>query len=144
MFIYLAVAIDKNRPIKSKREKLLAEIFKRWPSGDASLVVFSPADAFTTLRSRITESEAVRIEQVNERALEVADIMVILYQPGIESWGVPIELDQFHRWDRPAFLFLDDTGPLYQSLSLYLRIRIPQKRVLYSTDELVQTLSEYV
>ena len=143
MFIYLAVAIDKNLPTTANREELISAISKGWPKG-ASLVIYSPADAFTALQARVTESEAVRIEQVNERALEVADSMVILYQPGVESWGVPIELDQFRRWDRPAFLLLDTHGHVYQALPLYLRIRIPQKRVLYSTDDLVQTLSEYV
>lgn len=144
MLIYLAQAIDKNPTDGlTRRSRIIREIAEEWPRGDASsLIFFSPADAFRS-KGEVTNHEAQQIEKINSLALLSSDVMVILYTPGVESWGVPMELAAFRAAGRPAFLLANITDGYY-GLPLYIRTRIPEDRVLTSAEILSHKLAEFI
>jgi hypothetical protein len=144
MLIYLAQAIDKSPQFAEdeRHNELYHQMLKDWPGG-ASLVIFRPAGAFRAIPGRVTQDEGRRVEEINTKALKEADAMVILYEPGVESWGVPMELLAFRNTGRPAFLLIEGHGTRYEDLPIYLRNRIPERLVQYSVESLVQELSEF-
>lgn len=109
MFIYLASAIDRN---KKDDTKAVEDAIK--DSGQ-QIVLFRPAKAFLVVD--IGESEKNLIS-VNEHALFISDVVIAVYSPGVESWGMPYELFYAQMHNIPVYLVSDET---YNLFPIYLR-----------------------
>jgi hypothetical protein len=145
MLVYIAHAIDRSPETSALVDSLLMDLPKIWPTGDAaSLVLYRPSKSFTVIKGRdVSNDDAMAIERINRQALKVSSALVIVYERGKESWGMPIELEQFRRDGGPAFLLING-GTRYEDLPLYLRARVPITKTFYDVESLVNELAEYI
>lgn len=100
MKIYLATAIDQDRPSDLLRnqlgERLRTHPGTRW--------VFDPSSAFRVGKSARVDSS---IREINRAALAEADVLVAYLPAGTVSVGVPMEIDRHLMEGKPAIVISD-------------------------------------
>lgn len=113
MLAYLAVAIDKNSA-KDEIPEVLDSIRKLM---EGELIIYSPSKAFTVIGHGSGEKALISI---NKYALSQADVVIAFYTPGVESWGMPIELAYAQEHNKPIYLL--QSGQIdYDSFPIYLK-----------------------
>lgn len=91
--VYLAGPID--RAPKRFDLELIKELQAAWDGHlKAPLVVYSPRRAFEVSDGKLREREAMALVNINSAALHRADILLVRYMPGVETWGTPQEVAQ--------------------------------------------------
>lgn len=95
--VYLATPIDQAAGALSATR---VEAVRRLQ--DAGLVVYDPAAAWTGDPSGWSTSASLAIGRVNEYALEEADGLLAILPDGVASIGVPMEIEQVARRDKPV------------------------------------------
>ena len=133
--LYLARPIDRSRPQSSEIE----QDFKSGMTEAGFLgFIFSPASG-VTLSGTLSQADVQKLVKVNRSCLENSDALVVIYQPGYESWGVPQEL--LFAWSAlvPIFCLLPD-GVTYDGMPVYFRAWCQQDHCVYSYSELVAAL----
>jgi len=138
MRIYLAQAIDRNSKTQGL-DSLSSGIAKDWPDGSIPLLMFKPAEAFV-IKNGTDREENKTLLLINETALHNCDILLVLYQPTVESWGVPQEALLADRWDIPVFVL---SSVKYRDLPNYLKARTKEERVKDSIKAIVEEILEY-
>lgn len=91
--IYLARPIDREEDPKSLYGATLDALRDalREVNRFSPVSIFCPGLAFS-LTGPMDQDGARNLVSINSRALEVADVMVLVYVPGVESWGCPQEV----------------------------------------------------
>jgi hypothetical protein len=131
MFIYLASAIDRNDHSKHNfvYNKLLENL--------TNTIIFDPATAFGV--TGMTVSEVVLVE-INAWALIRSDAVVAIYQKGVESWGLPIEISKAAERHIPIYLLYDVMDGNYDTFPIYLRHLVPIGRCFSDIASLTASL----
>ncbi len=89
-------------------------------------VLYLPRTAFS-VAERISCRTASRIARINMLALENCNAVVMRYCPGVESWGVPMELSAATKMNIPVFVYIG-SGIEVSRLPIYLRAMVPDER----------------
>jgi hypothetical protein len=145
MNLYVAYAIDSSsEKTRSAAESLVADLLREMPSWEGlNLAVYLPGKAFSV---KLGEPPAGLqrvgdwIVQVNQTALERADALLVLYSPGVESWGTPQEMLLAMQQDKPIFVFLLEKPNI---LPIYLLTRVKPSNVFTKLADLQRMLLEY-
>ena len=118
MLVYLSTAVDK-----ANGEFLAAEeILSKAKIGSLDAVFFLPYRAFQPSSKAIDPATAQAIKQANDRVLETADVIVIVYSKGVETWGCPWEIIKARDLSKRIYLLTQSTDfPLPVYLTLHLR-----------------------
>ena len=139
MLIYLAVAIDKNPAVKTlPTGDHLVESGKKLGS---KLVIYMPSRAFG-----ITEPDesGKALIAINKYALSRADAVVAFYSPGVESWGLPMELAYANEHNIPIYLVSNQSmeGAKYEQFPIYLKDLLPVEACfdIAEMDKMVNTM----
>lgn len=98
MIIYLAGAIDraKDNPAEWTNE-LTKELFvaHKAMTLPEPLIVYSPYMAFPSNlgpgMGSLDEKHARHLMYMNMTVVESSDLVILHYQPGVETWGTPME-----------------------------------------------------
>ncbi len=106
MNIYLALACDKVDDSKHM-SKIVRGILKE--HGDLQhATIFSPAEAFTVYKAGEGERFTSFLFDINMKALSLADVLLVFYQSGTETWGVPMEVLTAHIQGKLIFVLTHD------------------------------------
>lgn len=93
MLIYLCGAIDQAKGLQEEwklaLQTELGNLFREEPP-----VLFDPFAAWRLTGRPVSRADAVRVIGTDLAVATSADWLVLYYQPGVESWGVPQELLQ--------------------------------------------------
>jgi nucleoside 2-deoxyribosyltransferase len=112
--IYLAGAIDraKEDPLKWTEEvsEALLSAWKGVYTTDKTfkLIIFSPAKAFQ-VQGSVDTKNAKKLVEINMAALDRADVVVMRYAPGVETWGTPMEALWANHKRIPVFVWATET-----------------------------------
>jgi hypothetical protein len=117
MLIYLAVAIDKNTAKPLPVGKLIID---RSIQIGGKIMIYLPAQAFSISKTDDSEKKLISI---NKYALSSADAVVVSYSPGVESWGLPMEMLYAKEHNIPIYLVSDQSieEARYDNFPIYLR-----------------------
>jgi hypothetical protein len=139
MIVYVAAAIDRKGASESPYwfvRKTLAD-----DTNYRDMLMFMPGDAFAVSRGGYpTDTDVEYLVTINEIALHGSDGMLVCYQPGIESWGVPQELLLASRWEKPIWVW---SSVAYEHLPLYLRHRVPKGKVFGTLVAALDSINGY-
>jgi len=127
--IYFAHAIDRNTNTAQHVAQAIEKMREKYYGG-----IYIPSAAFNVLPSYMEEIDIQGVVSINLSALKKCGVMVIDYRPGIESWGVPQEMNYAARAKIPMIMKVPVDTDYYQ-LSVYLRALIPFKMVVESWSE---------
>lgn len=123
--IYLSGPIDLGSDINWK--ELLVNKLK---TAQVNVSTFDPASAF-----KITDAMdihgSVYIEDVNNKALDLADLMICSLPSGVQTIGTIIELDRCIQTNKEVWIITD----ININKSVYLRNRINPKNVIALKDK---------
>ena len=95
--IYLAGAIDRVKESPAAWVKAVkVELFHIWgcrPGFTDPLIIYSPYMAFQGgVGGNFNQGHAMCLYRINMNAVEFADLLMVHYQPGVETWGTPMEV----------------------------------------------------
>lgn len=128
MLVYLAIPIDKSKTDPKSEAKELADDLCGLRSG---LVVFSPSNAWTVISNIPTSSAGVLI-RTNQLVLSFCDLLLLVYKPGYETWGCPMELYYAHELRKRVIVY-EESG-CSECLPLYIRGLMTTGRVSYARN----------
>lgn len=109
MLVFLSGPMDRA---KGKYEWVdeLEDAYVNHPVTEGGVQFFSPQRAF--MRFGIVPGEfAMRIREINEAAVRACSAFVLRYEPGVETWGCPMELMLAHQLDKPILVWLPFFAP---------------------------------
>lgn len=115
MIIYLAGAIDraKDNPAEWTNE-LTKELFvaRNTMTLPEPLIIYSPYLAFPSNlgpgMGPLDEKHARRLMYINMVAVENSDLVMLYYQPGVETWGTPMEAFRALESEIPILIWADE------------------------------------
>lgn len=127
MLIYLACPVDMDQEGKVRHQVIRNALLAARHS--TSMLIFDAMEAYHG--DVVTNQDAVNVVKINQEALFAADLVVIFRIPGVESWGVPIEL-QFAKEESKKIIVtcFDEVYLPYQSLPVYLRYNLDPKQYM--------------
>lgn len=135
--IYLAIPIDKHpdEPDRVREEYATAAqaIANHLDTLSIFSTIFLPGRAYV-ISGAPTDNRDVYVIGINDFALVEADFMVVAYRPGVESWGVPQEVDKAWRQEIPVILLLGENEPTLMArgdIPMYLRHKISAVATCY-------------
>lgn len=128
MFIYLAIAIDRN----TSKADALPGILSFLRTEKDGTVVYLPSKAFSVSGHGNSEKQLV---SVNKYALSKADALLVYYVPGVESWGVPIEMAYAKDHDIPIYLYSEESEG-YEGFPIYLKDLVDREHCYKSMEAL--------
>lgn len=103
MFIYLCMPIDKNADYEANTKEMVNLILRDLPE---NAVVYIPGFAFQG--KPLANPTMQSLIAVNYAAMDEADVILLAYKPGVESWGVPQELLYAYENDKLIFVIDQD------------------------------------
>lgn len=127
MLMYVAMPIDRSKKYETLY-KLLVEMADR---DLPEHVLYFPGRAFSGYP--ITQHNMDAMIKANYAVLDISDVVLVIYRPGVESWGVPQEVAYAHDNDKQLYLveLLQGTEPIdWYSLPLYLRAYVDKPYVM--------------
>lgn len=141
MRIYLAMAVDRNDDGRKEYEilaKKLADCL--CAAGVGSCSIFVPGVAYKG--HSVSRGDQQYIIDVNRLALQYADILVVIYNPGVESWGVPYEMALARDTEgMPIYIYSPEMA---ESLPTYLRAFAPDDHFLGSLNLLAEKIAKEI
>ena len=91
MIVYIGVAMDKNGNAVRQSVEVAASLRDSEAFSAVPLEIFCPALAhFNNFPGRRVHGKVVA--EMNRHALHQADVLVVIYHPGQETWGLPMEV----------------------------------------------------
>jgi hypothetical protein len=124
MNVYFSVPIDRNPGSDELADKF---------SFPDNTVVYNPRGAFST--NGTTDSNNVGfIVNINSKALLLSDVVVVMYLPGVESWGVPMELNMAHDHGIRTVVVYNSYGAEYAKLPIYLKSCVKVEDFVFIDD----------
>lgn len=125
--IYLAMAIDKSDPIK--QVKMIDEVRACAKKADIHLAAFLPALAYFLPDSEDRAAQAA-VREINECVLTRSACVLVLYEPGVETWGISQEVRLAEQNKVPVMLVSQDADvplPIYLNLCITRRFSSVQE-----------------
>lgn len=113
--IYLAGAIDRVEESPATWvEAVKVELFHIWRTRAPlePLAVYSPYMAFQEIQGILDQEHAIRLLRINMHAVIKADLLLVHYQPGVETWGTPMEVLRAHAHGISIMVWKSVTAPL--------------------------------
>lgn len=96
--VYLAGAIDRAKENPEIWVEAITEaLFRTWETRGPTepLMIYSPFKAFHQGSMGLLDKEhALHSFRINMAAVDEADLLLVHYQPGVETWGTPMEVMQ--------------------------------------------------
>jgi len=129
--IYFAGAIDR-----AKSKLVWGETIDKLRAAGLEHSLFVPSRAFDIAPSGAGSESIKALVDINRFALENCSLMLLNYQPGIESWGCPQEL--MFAWSAlvPVVVLVPDKTDI-NLLPLYLRAWVKPENFVSNTAEAV-------
>lgn len=135
MLVYCMGPVDRNPSAVDWIDDLWGEI--NGLDTPPGVVLFHPKSAFRLVDNGKVDV-AQDVERVNTYVLNHSDLVVFNYMPGVESWGVPYELELVAEDPEQSLVMV--IGPeAYKSLPLYLRLLLERVRNLVLCPSLQET-----
>jgi len=108
--IYLAGPIDRATtspiPWVEQLRKMLRDSWDQQAKGGVTpLLVYSPQAAFWGSSALADRVSAMQVMDVNQSALLRADLVMVKYEPGIETWGTAQEVLTASQVDIPILVW---------------------------------------
>lgn len=98
MLIYLSHPIDRaNRSVITTTNKTLLQIYNTFQNSEHHF--FKPGNAFH-LGNKATPDHT--IEQINQKAQEIAGAIIVIWPEKAKSWGVPVEVERAINNNQPV------------------------------------------
>jgi hypothetical protein len=112
--VYLAGAIDRAKVHPGQwTDEITRELLSAWEATNTDdpscLVVFAPSRAYK-VTGEIGKEGSRGIVIPNMAALENSDVVLCRYDPGVETWGTPMEV--MWAWHRKTPIFVWTTEKL--------------------------------
>ncbi len=98
MLVFLSGPMDRANGKYTWVDELEAAYYKD-PLVSGGVQFFSPQRAFMRFGT-VPKEFSMRIREINEAAVRACSAFVLRYEPGVETWGCPMELmlaDQLHK-----------------------------------------------
>jgi hypothetical protein len=139
MKIYLAMAIDRNEEGRKEYETLAEELANSlYTAGVGSCSIFVPGTAYKG--TPVSRRDQRYIIDINRLVLQYADILVVVYSPRVESWGVPYEMALARDTEGiPIYIYSPEVA---KSLPIYLRAFAPDDHFLGSLNSLAEKVAK--
>lgn len=116
--MYLAMAIDKAN--SNDRVEIVNQVYKEAKKYGIRTAIFLPSNAYLLPTADDVASQmAVRV--VNEQVLLASSHVLVIYEPGVETWGVSQEVRLADDHNIPVILIcgnVDAELPIYLNLSV--------------------------
>jgi hypothetical protein len=147
MRIYFAHPIDTARPEVGQDSKLVLDLLLDvlGSQGNASISVYVPSGAFKLSYpgpdTSLSMHDCNWLIELNETALHNADVMVLLYYKGTESWGLPQELLLAERWGKRVLLLIRSIDEEQPRLPVYLVGRVAKGDIYHDTMDLASRIA---
>src|SRR3990167_8161252 len=142
MLIYAASPIDKSPSLDDLWvSHLAAELHKQGTDIGRHAVIYDPSHTFSVIGYPLSQPVAHKLVSVNEAVLLICDVLVVRYLNGIESWGVPMELDLAHRHLKPILAVTASLEMKRVALnSIYFAARVPPANIHIDLESLASHL----
>jgi hypothetical protein len=140
MKVYIIEPIDRcGEAVKdqSNFKELMASKF----TAEAPVMAFFPALAYG-VRGKVNQEDITFLQDLNWHALTESDAVALIYKPGVESWGSPVELEQARAAGKRLFVLLPIDRPV-DLLPFYLRSALVDAVVVHGWPELLDALIAY-
>lgn len=108
--IYLAGAIDRAKENPEIWVEAITEaLFRAWETRGSTepLMIYSPFKAFHQSSMGLLDREhALHSFRINMAAVDEANLLLVHYQPGVETWGTPMEVYRARIGHIPVLVWL--------------------------------------
>ena len=134
--IYLAGPIDR-----ATSKLVWGEVIAGLRLAGLNQPLFVPFRAFDVLPAQARSKDVKALVDINRFALENCELMLLNYQPGIESWGCPQEL--MFAWSAlvPVVVLLPGETDI-NTLPIYLRAWVKEENFVSSIEDAVMRITE--
>jgi hypothetical protein len=134
--IYLAGPIDRAQ--SKSAEGVLIEQFRSCGMNNS---FFVPKRAFDVLSPHAKPADVKALVDINRFALENCELMLLNYQPGVESWGCPQEL--MFAWSAlvPVVVLVPDKTEVV-NLPIYLRAWVKEENFVSGVEDATMRITE--
>lgn len=119
--IYLATAIDRSDP--ARLAKIVETVQEEARCAGISSAIFLPSRAYLLADAGNLDSQKA-VRSVNEMVLVNSSCMLVVYDPGVETWGVPQEVRLASEKGIPVILICSDPD---LPLPMYLDMCVTQR-----------------
>ena len=138
--IYLAMPIDQVENATKEYEAIIAALGTELNKTGEDWAIFSPVHCYFV--SDFSNKESQRfIIATNKAALLTSDLVVMVYAPRAESWGLPIELYLAHQANVPVFLLSEMP---YEGMPVYLAGHLDRENIFRGIIELAVGIEKHM
>lgn len=143
MLIYLAKPIDKvEGSLNSDRlRKATNAITEYIHSSSRDLVLYDPQSAFRMGRNAVPTSQ---INHINYNAIEAADQLLVLWPKGVKSWGVPAEVHEAMRENKPVTIVTQEDTTWAMQYSKLQVIRAQSENIEHWVSAVRRAMNQIV
>lgn len=113
MLVYLCSAIDHGSGNGSWKRRLQEFLLAESQELDkVPPVLFDPGAAWLLTGRPVSQADASTVVAIDMATVKMSDALVLYYQPGVESWGMPQELMLAHLEEIPVLVWWEaDISP---------------------------------
>lgn len=139
MLVYLSYPIDRSTPESLSNA---ADLKAHFMNSDklADWLLFDPRQMLGVHQGALSKKTCGQIVEVNQGALFLAEIVVVIYTPGVESWGTPMELYATSLRQIPILVYSPSVS--HETLPPYLKHFVEEKYTFQSPQSLINELQE--
>lgn len=149
MNIYIAGPIDNSKDL-SWVDSIILHLTRMFGNMGVKepLLIFSPQKAFA-VGGELGHKESLYVAALNTKALDLADIVLVYYQPEVSSWGTPIELANTYHNNQKVFLweeFRPKNSPCrsLDGFPVYVQAHVPDNLIHNGAANVVKAVIRYL
>lgn len=122
ILVYLACAIDKSN--KYHYQRTVEVVMQAFQQVEENCAVFLPGTAYQFSDGGKNDRGAkLVVRKTNERVLKTADVVLVVYEPDVETWGVSQEIRIAYDNNQRVVVVYNQLGTKgFEGLPIYLEL----------------------